>query len=84
MGTIKEAIEQNGKFVEADELSTEIKLTILQQKRDQYLHSRYDAEIECRIANLIDDENLKKAQIERLKRIQKALDLINKEIAVLE
>lgn len=83
MENIKEATNQNGKII-SDELSPEIKLLILQQKRDQYLHTRYDAEIECKIANLIDDDNLKKAQVDRMKRIQKALDLINQEIAALE
>lgn len=63
-----------------DELAPEIKLEILQQKRSQYLQARYDAVIESKIADLLEDAELKKTQVERLKRIQKAIELIEQEI----
>lgn len=80
-----ELVRQNGKVAEeSNELSPEIKRLILEQKRTQYLHTRYDAEIECKIADLIEDKGLKDQGVERLKRIQKALDLISKEMTTLE
>lgn len=63
-----------------ESLSTEGKLTVLKQKRTIYLQSRYDAEIEYKIADRLKDDQAKKAQMDRLKRLEQALELIDEEI----
>lgn len=63
-----------------ESLSTEGKLAVLKQKRTIYLQSRYDAEIEYKIADRLKDDQAKKAQMERLKRLEQALELIDEEI----
>mgnify|MGYP001570317244 CR=1 FL=1 len=73
---------ENGKIATTIEsLSTEGKLAVLNQKRIMYLQSQYDAEIEYRIADRLQDEPAKKAQMDRLKRLEQALELIDEELA---
>lgn len=61
-------------------LTCEIRLEILKAKKQGYLQARYDSEIEYRIADRLKDDNAKKAQMERLKRIEQAIELIDEEI----
>lgn len=67
----------------ADELTNEVRLDILKAKKQGYLQVRYDSEIEYRIADRLKDDNAKKAQMDRLKRIEQAIELIDEETAQL-
>lgn len=80
MDKVKEQ-SPNGHLAETDELSSEIRLEILKAKKQGYLQARYDSEIEYRIADRLKDDNAKKAQMERLKRIEQAIELIDEELA---
>lgn len=74
--------QTNGKLnINLEALSNEGKLAVLGQKRVMYLQSQYDAEIEYKIADRLKDEQAKKAQMERLKRLEQALELIDEELA---
>lgn len=73
---------ENGKLTTTlESLSLEGKLEVLNRKRTLYLQSQYDAEIEYRIADRLQDEAAKKSQMERLKRLEQALGLIDEELA---
>lgn len=75
----------NGKLnTVLEDLSNEGKLAVLGQKRVMYLQSRYDAEIEYRIADRLGDEQAKKAQMDRLKRIEQVIELVEEEITTID
>jgi len=44
----------------------------------------YDAEVDVKIAERVNDDEMKKQAIARLQRLEKALDLLNDELAVLK
>lgn len=75
-------VQANGKLnTSLEALSNEGKLAVLGQKRIIYLQSQYDAEIEYKIADKLKDDQAKKAQMDRLKRLEQALELIGEELA---
>lgn len=74
----------NGKLNSTLEaLSNEGKLEVLKQRRTLYLQSQYDAEIEYKIADRLKDDQAKKAQMDRLKRIEQALELVEEEMVAI-
>lgn len=82
METIKQPT--NGKLnTSLEALSNEGKLEVLNQRRTLYLQSQYDAEIEYKIADRLKDETAKKAQMDRLKRIEQAIEVIEETIAAI-
>lgn len=78
MGTTKTQ-PTNGHIV--TDLTSEVMLEILSQKRQLYCNSRYAAELEYKIADRLKDDQAKKAQMEVLKRLEQAIELIDEEIA---
>lgn len=54
------------------------KITILEAKLIQLKGSLYDAEIDVRIATKIEDEQLKESAIDRMKKMEKAIDELEK------
>jgi len=56
------------------------KQIVLRQKLRTYEATIYDAEVECKIAERLDDDEGLEAQKQRMIRIQKALDYINEEL----
>lgn len=77
--------QTNGKIsTTLEALSNEGKLEVLKQRRTLYLQSQYDAEIEYKIADRLKDEQLKKTQMDRLKRIEQAIELIEETIAAID
>lgn len=74
----------NGHLTATDQLANEVRLEILKAKKQGYLQARYDSEIEYRIADRLKDDNAKKAQMERLKRIEQAIEFIDEEVAQLD
>ena len=61
-----------------NEITKETQLAIVDNKIQLYVNSRYDAEVDAKVADITDDENLKKSAQERVKKIIKALDALEK------
>lgn len=69
----------NGSIV-ADELPDDVKLEVLKEKRKAYFRARFDADVDYRIGQRLEDESLKQRQLNQIRRIEQAIELINEEI----
>ena len=62
-------------------LTREMKVAIIQAKTAQYEQSAYSAQIDARVAEALDDDRMRQAAVESLKRIEKAKDALAQELA---
>lgn len=67
--------------VTTGELTSADMLDILKEKRKAYFRSRFDTDLEYRIAQRLEDDQLKERLLKQLKRIEGAINFINEEIA---
>ena len=67
-----------------EDVSIEVKRAILTQKLQVYKNSSYDALIDAKVAKMLEDENPEKQATERLAKMTKAIDFIERELSALE
>ena len=65
-------------------LTREMKIAIIQAKTAQYEQSAYSAQIDARVAEALDDDRMRQAAVESLKRIEKAKDALAQELAAVQ
>jgi len=65
-------------------LTREMKVAIIQAKTAQYEQSAYSAQIDARVAEALDDDRMRQAAVESLKRIEKAKDALAQELAAVQ
>ena len=67
-----------------EDVSIDVKRQILTQKLQMYKNSCYDALIDTKVAKMLEDEISEKQATERLAKMTKAVDFIEKELSALE
>lgn len=65
------------------EPATEVKLALLRRKRQEWENGHYDASLDVRIADVLEDDQMKQTSLARMKRALQALDEVDKMIAEL-
>lgn len=60
------------------DISDEIKRQLIEQKIDLWRRTYYDAELDAKIAEALDDPQLKRMATERMKKALKAVDVLEK------
>ena len=63
------------------ELSSQARLEVVQAKIAQYEQSAYSAELDARVAERLNDDRMRQAAAESLKRIEQAQDVLREELA---
>ena len=66
------------------ELTREIRIAIIQAKVAQYAQSAYSAQIDARVAEALDDDRMRQAAVESLKKIERAKDVLEQELAAVQ
>jgi len=66
------------------ELAPKVKIAILEAKVAQYAQSAYSAQIDARVAEALDDDRMRQAAVESLKKIERAKDVLEQELAAVQ
>ena len=66
------------------ELTQEVRIAIIKAKLAQYAQSAYSAQIDVRVADGLDDDRMRQAAVESLKRIERVKDVLEEELAAVQ
>ena len=76
MTTIDDIAQIVAKIEQKDEIAPEIQLAIIEQKLAQWRNTAFDAELDVKIAKILDDEAMKERAANNLKRCLQAVAML--------